>query len=83
LVWIFDLGHVASRIDAVPDPNHYPAATEAKLAGFDLSLVEASLRLTHEERATQHDQALLLVLEFDRIRASRRENTKPSPPKTG
>jgi hypothetical protein len=44
---------------------------EAKKAGFDLSLVEASLALTPEERARQHDQALALVLEFDRIRRER------------
>jgi hypothetical protein len=44
---------------------------EAEKAGFDLSLVEASLALTPEERARQHDQALALVLEFDRIRRER------------
>jgi hypothetical protein len=44
---------------------------EAEKAGFDLNLVEASLALTPEERARQHDQALALVLEFDRIRHER------------
>ena len=33
--------------------------------------MEASLALTPEERARQHDQALALVLEFDRIRRDR------------
>jgi hypothetical protein len=47
------------------------AIEEAEKAGFDLSLVEASLALKPEERARQHDQALALVLEFDRIRRER------------
>jgi hypothetical protein len=47
------------------------AIEEAERAGFDLSLVDESLRLTHEERARQHDQALALVLEFDAIRLKR------------
>jgi hypothetical protein len=44
------------------------AIEEAERAGFDLSLVDESLRLTHEERARQHDQALALVLELDRAK---------------
>ncbi|HTQ31825.1 MAG TPA: hypothetical protein VMI53_11505 [Opitutaceae bacterium] len=55
-------GITAKRRDAID---------EAEKAGFDLSLVEASLALTPEERARQHDQALALVLEFDRIRRER------------
>ena len=58
------------------------AIAEAELAGIDLSLVDASLALTHEERASQHDQALALVLEFDRIRRERDaklESTAPAP----
>lgn len=51
--------------------NQRDTIEEAERAGFDLSLVEASLALTHEERARQHDQALALVLEFDRIRRER------------
>ena len=49
-----------------PDP-----IAEAAQAGFDLSLVDACLALTHEQRAEQHDAALALVLEFDRIRRER------------
>jgi hypothetical protein len=44
---------------------------EAERAGFDLSLVDESLALRPEERARRHDQALDLVLEFDRIRRER------------
>lgn len=50
------------------------AIEAAEKAGFDLSLVDASLRLSYAERARQHDQALALVLEFDRIRESRDAN---------
>jgi len=55
-----------------------PAIREAEKAGFDLSLVDASLRLTPEERARQHDHALSLVLEFDRIRQERSEKPQPT-----
>jgi hypothetical protein len=59
------------------------ALLEAENAGFDLSLVEASLLLSPEERAKQHDQALSLVLEFDRIRQIRYEQPQPTPPAAG
>jgi hypothetical protein len=49
------------------------AIEEAERAGFDLSLVDASLALSPEVRAAQHDQALALVLEFDLIRRKRGE----------
>jgi hypothetical protein len=50
----------------------------AERAGFDLHLVEASLRLSPEERAHQHDQALFLVLDFDRVRKVRSERPEPT-----
>jgi len=50
------------------------AIEEAARAGFDLSLLDESLALTHEQRAYQHDQALALVLELDRIREERNAN---------
>lgn len=56
------------------------AIEEAAKAGFDLSLVDASLALTHEERAQQHDQALALVLEFDQIRRGRDAKSQQSAP---
>jgi hypothetical protein len=54
------------------------AIEDAQRAGFDLSLIDASLLLTFEERARQHDQALALVLEFDRIREQRSEQPQPT-----
>jgi hypothetical protein len=43
------------------------AVEEAELAGFDLSLVEASLSCSYEERAVQHQAALDLALELEAI----------------
>ncbi|MFA6960597.1 MAG: hypothetical protein WC205_07605 [Opitutaceae bacterium] len=54
------------------------AIEDAERAGFDLALIDESLRLTHEERARQHDQALALVLEFDRIRSERNAKLESS-----
>lgn len=51
--------------------NRSQAIEEAERAGFDLTLVDESLKLTHEERARQHDQALALVLELDQLRRDR------------
>jgi hypothetical protein len=47
------------------------AIEEAERAGFDLSLVDENLALSPAERTRRHDQALALVLEFDRIRLER------------
>jgi hypothetical protein len=63
--------------------SNHDAIEMAQKAGFDLSLVEASLRLSLEERATQHDQALSLVLEFDRIRHARIEKPESTSPAVG
>ena len=54
------------------------AIEEAERAGFDLSLVEESLKLSPEERARQHDRALELVLELDRICRERDAKLAPS-----
>jgi hypothetical protein len=51
---------------------------EAELAGFDMSLVDASLRCTPEQRLLQHQQALTLALELEkagRVLHDRRERT--------
>jgi hypothetical protein len=56
------------------------AIEEAERAGFDLSLVDASLAVSPETRAIQHDQALALVLELDRIRRQRNEQPQPTTP---
>lgn len=43
------------------------AIEDAQLAGFDLSLVDESLRCSFEERALQHQSALELALELEKI----------------
>jgi hypothetical protein len=60
--------------------SNHDAIETAQKAGFDLSLVEDSLRLTLEERARQHDQALSLVLELDRIRRTQSEKSESTSP---
>lgn len=78
-VWTFDATGAFNRIPRVRAMDN-AAIENAEKAGFDLSLVDASLRLTPEERARQHDQALALVLEFDRIRQLRSEEPQSTTP---
>ena len=42
------------------------ALKEAELAGFDLSLIDESLRSSHEQRLLQHQEALSLALELEK-----------------
>jgi|GEM_PF-2347852 len=46
------------------------AIQEAEQAGFDLSLVDESLRCSPEQRALQHQVALELALELERQNSS-------------
>ena len=59
-------------------PETSDSLQEAVTAGFDLTLVDESLALSHEERAKRHDQALALVLEFDQIRNERDARAHPT-----
>jgi hypothetical protein len=52
----------------------------AERAGFDLSLAEESLRCTYEQRAIQHQEALSLALELERIGRELRDRTQPTSP---
>ena len=54
------------------------AVEEAERAGFDMSLVDESLRLSYEQRALQHQEALNLALELER--AGRKLRERPEPP---
>ena len=49
------------------------AILEAERAGFDSSLIEESLALSHEQRAVQHQRALDLALEMERAGRVMRE----------
>jgi hypothetical protein len=53
------------------------AIEEAERAGFDLSLVDDSLSYTFEQRALQHQAALDLALELERVGKQLRDGTKP------
>lgn len=54
------------------------AIKQAELAGFDISLIEESLRLSPEQRAIQHQAALTLALELERAGKELRERDQPS-----
>ena len=43
------------------------AVEEAERAGIDLSLIEVSLGYSYDKRAEQHQEALELALELERV----------------
>jgi hypothetical protein len=47
----------------------------AQEAGFDISLLELNLSLTHDQRVEQHDAALALVLDLAAAGTRQNENT--------
>lgn len=49
------------------------AVEEAERAGFDLSLMDESLRSSYEQRALQHQAALDLALEMEKVGRQLRE----------
>lgn len=58
------------------------AAKQAELAGFDLSLVAENLRCSFEQRALQHEEALMLALELEKTGKELRERAEPPAPAT-
>jgi hypothetical protein len=54
------------------------AVEEAARAGFDLNLVELSLSYSYDKRAEQHQAALELALELERIGRELRGATEPA-----
>jgi hypothetical protein len=58
------------------------AHEQAGLAGFDLSLIDESLRSSPEQRVLQHQQALTLVLELEKVGKELRERAESSPAAT-
>ena len=48
----------------VDPPGHGPAWQAAQDYGFDMSLVEANLALTHQQRIRQHTRALRMAQEL-------------------
>jgi hypothetical protein len=55
------------------------AAIEAARAGIDLGLIDDNLRLTHEQRALQHQDALDFALEVERAGQRLRERSATPP----
>jgi hypothetical protein len=58
------------------------AQRTAELAGFDLSLIDESLRISPEQRVLQHQQALDLALQLEMAGKAIRERTESSPATT-
>ncbi|MCP5327809.1 MAG: hypothetical protein R3E75_09880 [Steroidobacteraceae bacterium] len=57
------------------------ALEEAELAGIDLSLIEVGLDYSYDQRALQHQAALELALELERVGRQLRGATE-SPDRT-
>ena len=69
----------ANSCNCVDQPVYLSGVTpsqQAQQAGFDLSLVEASLRLSYEERLVQHQAALAWVLAAEKAGREMRERTQ-------
>ncbi len=56
------------------------AIQQAEQAGFDMSLIDESLRLTYEQRALQHQAALNLALALEEAGRQFREEQDASTP---
>ncbi|HEY5756384.1 MAG TPA: hypothetical protein VIU34_11205 [Steroidobacter sp.] len=54
------------------------AIEEAKRAGIDMSLIETSLGYSYDKRAEQHQAALELALELERIGRQLRGEAQPA-----
>ena len=54
------------------------AIADAERAGVDLSLIDASLSYSCEQRAVQHQEALNLALELERVGRELRDRDQPS-----
>jgi hypothetical protein len=52
------------------------ATEEAERAGFDISLIDVSLGYSYDKRAEQHQAALELALELERIGQQLRGETQ-------
>jgi hypothetical protein len=53
------------------DPSTDSSIEEARLAGFDINLIDINLSLSPEERWRQHDLALAIVHELENARLAR------------
>ena len=58
------------------------AVAEAERAGFDISLIDCSLSYSYQKRAEQHEAALNLALELEKIGQQLRDKSQPTAPAT-
>jgi len=56
------------------------AVEEAQRVGFDLSLIEDNLTCSYEKRALQHQAALELALELEKIGRQLRDRAQSTSP---
>ncbi|MFO1434850.1 MAG: hypothetical protein U1F34_00195 [Gammaproteobacteria bacterium] len=54
------------------------AVKQAELAGFDIGLIDESKRCSYEQRALQHQEALSLALELERVGQQLRNGSQPT-----
>jgi hypothetical protein len=74
--------HVGGTLETPHGPWWYTVSTtntaieDAEKAGFDLSLMDASLSYSSEKRAIQHQEALNLALELERVGRQLRDRSQ-------
>ena len=60
--------------------NALSAAEAAERAGFDLSLIDANLSYSYDQRVLLHDGALALALEMERVGRELRGDAQSTTP---
>ena len=69
------MGHYST----IPVNPAASAIADAERAGIDLSLIDVNLSYSYEQRAIQHQEALNLALELERVgRELRERNQSPA-----
>jgi hypothetical protein len=72
------LGRATSKVGKVEPMT---ALEEAERAGIDLSLIDVSLGYSYDKRAHQHQAALELALELERVGRQLRDAAQPIDPR--
>lgn len=57
---------------------HVTSSRGSRTSGIDLSLIELSLSYSYDKRAEQHQAALELALELERVGRELRGTTEPT-----
>jgi hypothetical protein len=64
------------NFSTIPADDSPSAISEAERAGIDLSLIDVNLSYSYEQRAIQHQEALNLALELERVGREFRERNQ-------